>query len=64
MKSFEHLIGIFEGVQRTEDMFLKGNKTEGRFLATYTLRALLHWLRFWRRIRRAMPDAGVERGAI
>src|SRR5713226_5040088 len=35
MKSFEDLIGIFEGSSPAEDEFLKGNKTEGRFLATY-----------------------------
>jgi imidazolonepropionase-like amidohydrolase len=35
MKSFEHLIGIFEGSSPAEDDFLKGNKAEGRFLATY-----------------------------
>ncbi|HTF22654.1 MAG TPA: amidohydrolase family protein [Candidatus Limnocylindria bacterium] len=35
MKSFEHLIGIFEGSSPAEQEFLKGNKTEGRFLATY-----------------------------
>ena len=35
MKSFEHLIGIFEGSSPAEDDFLKGNKTEGRFLSTY-----------------------------
>src|SRR5467141_2556561 len=35
MKSFEHLIGIFEGSSSAEDDFLKGNKTEGKFLATY-----------------------------
>jgi imidazolonepropionase-like amidohydrolase len=35
MKSFEHLIGIFEGSSPAEDDFLRGNKTEGRFLATY-----------------------------
>lgn len=35
MKSFEHLIGIFEGSSPEEDEFLKGKKTEGRFLATY-----------------------------
>src|SRR5207253_401309 len=35
MKSFEHLIGIFEGSSPAEDDFLKGNKTEGKFLATY-----------------------------
>jgi imidazolonepropionase-like amidohydrolase len=35
MKSFEHLIGIFEGSSPEEEEFLKGNKTEGRFLATY-----------------------------
>jgi len=35
MKSFEHLIGIFEGSSSDEDDFLKGGKTEGRFLASY-----------------------------
>ncbi len=35
MKSFEHLIGIFEGSSPSEGEFLKGNKTEGKFLATY-----------------------------
>lgn len=35
MKSFEHLIGIFEGSSPAEDNFLKGNKTEARFLETY-----------------------------
>src|SRR6266705_1366055 len=35
MKSFEHLIGIFEGSSAAEDDFLKGNKTQGRFLASY-----------------------------
>ncbi len=35
MKSFEHLIGIFEGSSPSEDDFLKGGKTEGRFLASY-----------------------------
>src|SRR5882724_7643899 len=35
MQSFEHLIGIFDGSSAAEDDFLKGNKTEGRFLATY-----------------------------
>ncbi len=35
MKSFEHLIGIFEGSSPAKDDFLKGHKTEGRFLATY-----------------------------
>ena len=35
MKSFEHLIGIFESTSPAEDDFLKGNKTEARFLETY-----------------------------
>jgi len=35
MKSFEHLIGILEGSSPAEDDFLKGNKTEARFLETY-----------------------------
>jgi imidazolonepropionase-like amidohydrolase len=35
MKSFEHLIGIFEGSSPLEDEFLKGNKTETRFLESY-----------------------------
>src|SRR5437764_253516 len=34
-KSFEHLIGIFEGSSPLEDEFLKGGKTEGEFLSTY-----------------------------
>jgi imidazolonepropionase-like amidohydrolase len=34
-KSFEHLIGIFEGSSPLEDEFIKGSKTEGRFLSTY-----------------------------
>jgi imidazolonepropionase-like amidohydrolase len=34
-KSFEHLIGIFEGSSPLEDEFLKGSKSEGRFLSTY-----------------------------
>ena len=35
MQSFEHLIGIFEGSSPLEDEFLKGGKTETRFLASY-----------------------------
>jgi len=35
MRSFEHLIGVFEGSSASEDDFLKGGKTEGRFLASY-----------------------------
>jgi imidazolonepropionase-like amidohydrolase len=35
MKSFEHLIGVFEGSSPNEDEFLRGGKTAGRFLATY-----------------------------
>jgi imidazolonepropionase-like amidohydrolase len=34
-KSFEHLIGIFEGSSPLEDAFLKGPKTQGQFLSTY-----------------------------
>src|SRR5262252_236905 len=34
-KSFEHLIGIFEGSSPLEDQFLKGPKGPGKFLATY-----------------------------
>jgi imidazolonepropionase-like amidohydrolase len=34
-KSFEHLIGIFEGSSPLEDEFLKGSKNETKFLATY-----------------------------
>ena len=34
-KSFEHLIGIFEGSSPLEDEFIKGSKSEGRFLSTY-----------------------------
>jgi len=35
MHSFEHLIGIFEGSSPLEDEFLKGQKNETKFLATY-----------------------------
>ena len=35
MKSFEHLIGIFEGSSPDEKDFLSGGKTEGKFLATF-----------------------------
>jgi len=34
-KSFEHLIGIFEGSSPLEDEFIKGTKTEKQYLATY-----------------------------
>jgi imidazolonepropionase-like amidohydrolase len=34
-KSFEHLIGIFEGSSTVEDELLKGPKGPGRFLETY-----------------------------
>ena len=35
MHSFEHLIGVFEGSSPLEDEFLKGGKTESKFLASY-----------------------------
>jgi imidazolonepropionase-like amidohydrolase len=35
MKSFEHLIGIFEGSSPSEDDFLQGGKTEAKFLASF-----------------------------
>jgi imidazolonepropionase-like amidohydrolase len=34
-KSFEHLIGIFEGSSPLEDEFIKGGKSEAKFLSTY-----------------------------
>jgi imidazolonepropionase-like amidohydrolase len=34
-KSFEHLIGIFEGSSPLEDEFLKGGKSVGKFLSAY-----------------------------
>jgi imidazolonepropionase-like amidohydrolase len=34
-RSFEHLIGIFEGSPAAEEAFLTGQKSPGRFLATY-----------------------------
>jgi imidazolonepropionase-like amidohydrolase len=34
-KSFEHLIGVFEGSSAREDDFLKGDKSPGRFLAAF-----------------------------
>jgi imidazolonepropionase-like amidohydrolase len=52
-KSFEHLIGIFEGSSLLEDQFIKGAKTEKQFLATYdakradTLFALLAKNQTW-----------------
>lgn len=35
LKSLEHLIGIFEGSSPLENQFLRGGKTEGKFLSTY-----------------------------
>jgi len=35
MHSFEHLIGIFEGSSPLEDEFLRGDKTETKFLQSY-----------------------------
>jgi imidazolonepropionase-like amidohydrolase len=35
MHSFEHLLGIFEGSSPLEEEFLKGDKTETKFLASY-----------------------------
>jgi len=35
MKSFEHLIGIFEGSSPSEDDFMQGGKTEAKFLAAF-----------------------------
>ncbi len=52
-KSFEHLIGIFEGSSPLEDQFIKGGKSEGKFLSTYdpkraeTLFALLAKNQTW-----------------
>jgi len=52
-KSFEHLIGIFEGASPLEDEFIKGGKSEGKFLSTYdaqraaTLFALLAKNQTW-----------------
>jgi imidazolonepropionase-like amidohydrolase len=34
-KSFEHLIGVFEGSSPREDEFLKGEKSPGRFLQSF-----------------------------
>ncbi|HET6179567.1 MAG TPA: amidohydrolase family protein [Candidatus Sulfotelmatobacter sp.] len=34
-KSFEHLIGVFEGSSPLEGEFIKGTKSEGKFLSTY-----------------------------
>jgi imidazolonepropionase-like amidohydrolase len=52
-KSFEHLIGIFEGSSPKEDEFLKGEKSPGRFLESFdparsaSLTALLAKNRTW-----------------
>lgn len=35
LKSLEHLIGVFEGSSPLEDQFLRGGKTEGKFLSSY-----------------------------
>jgi len=46
-KSFEHLIGLFEGSSTAEDELLKGPKGPARFLATYDASqeaALIHTL--------------------
>jgi imidazolonepropionase-like amidohydrolase len=37
-RSFEHLIGIFEGSSPREDEFLKGEKSPGRFLESFSER--------------------------
>lgn len=49
-KSFEHLIGIFEGSSPLEDQFIKGPKTEGQFLSTYDPARAAALLLSWRRI--------------
>jgi imidazolonepropionase-like amidohydrolase len=52
-RSFEHLIGIFEGSSPREDAFLKGEKSPGRFLESFddtraaALAALLAGNRTW-----------------
>jgi imidazolonepropionase-like amidohydrolase len=52
-KSFEHLIGIFEGASPLEEEFIKGGKSESKFLSTYdpnraaTLFALLAKNQTW-----------------
>ena len=52
-KSFEHLIGIFEGSSPLEDQFIKGTKNESQFLSTFdperaeTLFALLSKNQTW-----------------
>jgi imidazolonepropionase-like amidohydrolase len=52
-KSFEHLIGIFEGSSPREDEFLKGEKSPGKFLQSFDesraadLAALLARNRTW-----------------
>ncbi|HEY7515209.1 MAG TPA: amidohydrolase family protein, partial [Vicinamibacteria bacterium] len=62
-KSFEHLIGIFEGSSPKEEEFLKGEKTPGRLLASFdekraaALVALLARNRTWQ-----CPTLAWERG--
>lgn len=51
-KSFEHLIGIFEGSSPLEDEFLKGGKSVGKFLSTYDPNAQKLCLLCWLRTRR------------
>jgi imidazolonepropionase-like amidohydrolase len=63
-KSFEHLIGVFEGSSPSEDEFLTGNKSPAKFLATYevgrasALAALLAQNHTWQ-----CPTLIWERGA-
>ncbi len=38
MRSFEHLIGVFEGSSTAEELFLEGKKGPARFLETYDAR--------------------------
>ena len=64
-KSFEHLIGIFEGSSTAEDEMLKGPRTPGKFLETYdptkeaALIALLAKNQTWQ-----CPTLYWERGAV
>jgi imidazolonepropionase-like amidohydrolase len=63
-KSFEHLIGVFEGSSPDEDVYLTGAKSPGKFLATYdpkraaALFSLLARNRTWQ-----CPTLVWERGA-
>ena len=72
-RSFEHLIGVFEGSSAIEDELLHTAKTPGKFLETYDAKkeaSLLHELvarqiwqcptQYWERIGQLIETVNVE----